>query len=121
MIGPLPQHQDEHVQDLYPTLHLDRGYDSGKTRDLLDILGFEGEIAVKGVPAPIQAGRRWPVERTHSWMNGYGKLRRFTDKRRVIVEFYLNLAAALTVLRRLINRARKQYRWPTRPTTRRLR
>jgi len=50
-------------------------------------------------------------------MNGYGKLRRFTDKRRVIVEFYLNLAAALTVLRRLINRARKQYRWPTRPTT----
>jgi hypothetical protein len=50
-----------------------------------------------------------------------GKLRRFTDKRRVIVEFYLNLAAALTVLRRLINRARKQYRWPTRPTTRRLR
>jgi hypothetical protein len=46
---------------------------------------------------------------------------RFTDKRRVIVEFYLNLAAALTVLRRLINWARKQYRSPTRPTTRRLR
>jgi hypothetical protein len=70
------------------------------TRDLLDVLGFAGEIAVKGVPAPIQAGRRWPVERTHSWMNGYGKLRRFTDKRKVIVEFYLNLAAALTVIRR---------------------
>jgi hypothetical protein len=51
-------------------VHLDRGYDSGKTRDLLEILGFTGEIAVKGVPAPIQAGRRWPVERTHSWMNG---------------------------------------------------
>ena len=27
-------------------------------------------------------------------MNGYGKLRRFTDKRKVIVEFYLYLAAA---------------------------
>jgi hypothetical protein len=121
MIGPLPQHRGVHDEDLFPTVHLDRGYDSGKTRDLLDILGFEGEIAVKGVPAPIQAGRRWPVERTHSWMNGYGKLRRFTDKRRVIVEFYLNLAAALTVIRRLINRGRKQYRWPTRPTTRRLR
>jgi hypothetical protein len=39
----------------------------------------------------------------------------------VIVEFYLNLAAALTVIRRLINRARVLYRWPTRPTTRRLR
>ena len=121
MIGPLPQHRDVHGEDLFPTVHLDRGYDSGKTRDLLEILGFTGEIAVKGVAAPIQAGRRWPVERTHSWMNGYGKLRRFTDKRRVIVEFYLNLAAALTVLRRLINRACKQYRWPTRPTTRRLR
>jgi hypothetical protein len=36
-------------------VHLDRGYDSGKTRDLLEILGFTGEIAVKGAPAPIQA------------------------------------------------------------------
>jgi len=121
MIGPLPQHRGVHGEDLFPTLHLDRGYDSGKTRDLLDILGFDGEIATKGVPAPIQVGRRWPVERTHSWMNGYGKLRRFTDKRKVIVELYLNLAAALTVIRRLINRARTLYRWPARPTTRRLR
>ena len=54
-------------------------------------------------------------------MNGFGKLRRLTDKRRLIAEFYLNLAAALTVIRRLINRARTHYRWPTRPTTRRLR
>jgi len=103
MIGPLPQHRGVHGEDLFPTVHLDRGYDSGKTRDLLQILGFQGEIAVKGVAAPIQAGRRWPVERTHSWMNGFGKLHRFTDKRRVIVEFYLHLAAALTVLRRLIS------------------
>jgi hypothetical protein len=50
-----------------------------------------------------------------------GKLRRFTDRRKIIVEFYLNLAAALTVIRRLINRARTTHRWPTRPTTRRLR
>ena len=112
MIGPLPDR---------PCMHLDRGYDSGKTRDLLEILGYDDEIATKGVPAPVQVGKRWPVERTHSWMNGYGKLRRFTDKRKVIVEFYLYLAAALTVIRRLINRARNQYRWPSRPTTRRLR
>jgi DNA-binding transcriptional MerR regulator len=31
------------------------------------------------------------------------------------------LAAALVVIRRLIGRARTLYRWPTRPTTRRLR
>jgi len=53
-------------------------------------------------------------------MNGYGKLRRCTEKRRGIVEFYLFLAAALVVLRRLIQEARLHYRWPTRPTTRRL-
>jgi Transposase DDE domain len=102
-------------------MHLDRGYDSAKTRDLLEILGYDADIAVKGQPAPIQAGQRWPIERTHSWMNGYGKLRRCTDKRKSIVEFYLYLAAALTVIRRLINRARTHYRWPARPTARRLR
>src|SRR4051812_28496080 len=110
MLGPhclLPQD---------PTMRLDRGYDSGRTRDLLEILGYRADIAVKGTPAPIQAGKRWPVERTHSWMNGYGKLRRVTDRRKVIVEFYLYLAATFTVIRRLINRARSRYRWPTRPS-----
>ena len=47
MIGPLPDG---------PCMHLDRGYDSGKTRDLLEILGYDDDIAVKGLPAPIQAG-----------------------------------------------------------------
>lgn len=102
------------------TLHLDCGYDGGPTRALLAELGLEGDIARKGVPAPRQAGSRWTVERTHSWMNGYGKLRRCTEKRQVVVEFYLFLAAALVVLRRLIQEARLRYRWPTRPTTRRL-
>jgi hypothetical protein len=44
-------------------------------------------------------------------MNGYGKIRRCTEKRRVVAELYLYLAAALTVLRRLINEARTRYRW----------
>ena len=112
MIGPLPDS---------PGMHLDRGYDSTKTRELLQVLGYQAHIAAKGLPAPIQAGQRWPVERTHSWLNGYGKLRRCTDKNKIVVEFYLCLAAALTIIRRLINKARARYRWPTRPTTRRLR
>ena len=103
------------------TVHLDRGDDSGPTRTLLDALGFDGAIARKGVPAPIQAGSRWVVERAHSWMNGYGKLRRCTEKRRPVVDFYLFLAAALVVLRQLIQRARLRYRWDSRPTSRRLR
>ena len=99
--------------------HLDRGYDSAVTRQLLDELGFECEIARKGVPAPIQAGTRWVVERTHAWMNGYGTapLHRRNAK---IVDFYLYLAAALVTIRQLIQRARKRYRWDTRPTTKRL-
>ena len=49
-----------HGEDLFPTVHLDRGYDSGKTRDLLEILGFTGEIAVKGARPPSRPadGRR---------------------------------------------------------------
>jgi len=102
------------------TVHLDRAYDGGPTRALLDALGLAGAIARKGVPAPLQAGKRWVVERTQAWMNGYGKLRRCTEKRAAVVDFYLFLAAAFVVTRALIRRARSRYRWLGRPTTRRL-
>ena len=71
-------------------------------------------------PALFPAGRRWPVERTHSWMNGYGKLRQMTDRDAKIVGFYLYLAAAFVTLRALIQHARHRYRWDTRPATKRL-
>ena len=103
-----------------PTCHLDAGYDSWPTRQLLTRLGFAAEIAPLGVPVPIQASRRWPAERTHSWMNGYGKLRRMTDRNPRIVEFYLYLAATFIIVRQLIQRARSRYRWDTRPATKRL-
>ncbi len=45
-------------------VHLDRGYDSAATRALLTEFGFDGAIARKGVPAPLQAGTRWVVEMT---------------------------------------------------------
>lgn len=102
------------------TVHLDRGYDGAPTRTLLDGLGVEAVIARKGVPAPIQAGQRWVVERTQAWMNGYGKLRRCTEKSATVVAFYLFLAAAFVSTRCLIREARTRYRWPGRPTTRRL-
>src|SRR2546430_1149088 len=86
------------------------GYDSWPPRQLLAQLGFAHQIARLGIPAPIQAGRRWPVERTNSWMNGYGKLRRMTDRNAKIVDFYLYLAAALVVIRQIIQRARNPYR-----------
>jgi transposase len=101
-------------------VHLDGGYTGAPTAALLAELGLTGVIARQGVPAPVQAGPRWGVERTHAWMNGYGKLRRCTERCRQVVDFYLFLAAAVVVLRQLLQRARLRYRWPARPTTRRL-
>jgi transposase len=101
-------------------VHLDRGYDSAATRALLDGLAITGVIAHKGMPAPLQAGPRWVVERTHAWMNGYGKLRRCTERSGAVVDFYLFLAATLVVTRCLIQRARTRYRWDDRPSARRL-
>lgn len=48
-LGPLPD-------DI--TVHLDAGYDSHKTRVLLNERGLRGQIAHKGEKAPIQASRR---------------------------------------------------------------
>jgi transposase len=110
-LGPLPD-------DI--TAHLDRAYDGHPTRALLDRLGFHGEIARRGLPAPLQAGQRWVVERTQAWMNGYGKLRRCTEREGTVVDFYLFLAAAFVTVRALIREARQHFRWASRPSTRRL-
>ena len=102
------------------TIHLDRGHDSGVTRTLLTTLRLTSAIARKGTPAPLQVRKQWVVERTHAWMNGFGKLRRWTERNGAVTNFYLSLAAAFVVTRCLIQRARIRYRWPNRPTTRRL-
>jgi hypothetical protein len=123
LLGPTLHAATDQVGPHWPkdvTVHLDAGYDSQITRSLLNSLCLHGEIARKGVPAPIQVGKRWVCERTHSWMNGYGKLRRCTDRDAKIVDFFLYLAATFVTVRALIREARTRYRWPTRPTTRRL-
>jgi hypothetical protein len=108
-VGPLPE-------DL--TVHLDRGYASGKARDELAQRGLKGQIAEKGKPAPIQASRRWPVERTHAWGNNFGKLRWCTERNTPVVEFWLALAHTIITLSRLIRQAWTYYRWDTRPRRR---
>jgi hypothetical protein len=67
--------------------------------------------ALCGQPAPIQASRRWPVERNHAWGNQYGKLRWCTERRRLVVESWPALANAAIVCGRLVRRAWTQYRW----------
>ena len=53
-------------------------------------------------------------------MNGFGKLRRMTDRDAAIARFYLYLAATFVTVRALIQRARPRYRLDTKPTTKRL-
>jgi transposase len=109
VVAPLPAQ---------PTVHLDAGYDYQPCRDVLADRGMVGQIATRGVPAPIQASRRWVVERTHAWGNQYGKLRWCTERRRLVVAFWLALANAAIVCGRLLRRAWICYRWEGRPRRR---
>ena len=109
VVGPLPER---------PMVYLDAGYDYQPCRQVLADRGMIGQIARRGVPAPIQAGRRWLIERTHAWGNQYGKLRWCTERRRTVVEFWLALASAAIVCGRLLRRAWTCYRWEGRPRRR---
>ena len=102
VVGPLPAQ---------PVVHLDAGYDYQPCRQVLTERGLVGQIATRGLPAPIQAGRRWVIERTHAWGNQYGKLRWCTERRRLVVAFWLALASAVLVCGRLLRRAWTCYRW----------
>ena len=100
------------------TVHLDSGYDSGKTRDTLAERGLHGEIARKGEKAPIQATQRWHVERTNAWHNNFNRLQRCYERREAVVEAFFDLADAIITVRSLIRRAWTTHRWDTRPTRR---
>jgi transposase len=107
--GPLPAR---------PVVHLDAGYDYQPCRQVLADRELAGEIATRGIPALVQAGRRWVIERTHAWGNQYGKLRWCTERRRLVVEFWLALANAAIICGRLVRRAWTCYRWESRPRRR---
>jgi hypothetical protein len=66
-------------------------------------------------------GGRWVIERTNSWCNNFGKIRRNTERRRACVDFYLAAVCILITIRSLIVRAWKHYRWDTRPRSARIR
>jgi len=59
---------------------LDKGYDSGEVRDLVEAFGYTAHIRSRGEDAQAvkhEAGfkaRRWVVERTHSWMNRFRRV-----------------------------------------------
>jgi Transposase DDE domain len=108
-LGPLPDDA---------TVHLDRGYDSDKTRATLAARGLTGNIAERGKPAPVTAGNRWVVERTNSWHNAHKKLVWCTERRDEVIDFYIAFANVIIIVRRLIREAWYRYRWATRPRRR---
>jgi Transposase DDE domain. len=107
--GPLP---------VEVTVHLDAGYDSKGTRDLLAARNLHGEIAHKGDKAPIQAGQRWHVERTNAWHNAFNRLQRCYERREQVIDAFFDIADAIITLRSLIRQAWTLYRWDGRPARR---
>lgn len=100
------------------TVHLDRGYDSGVTRERLARRRMRGEIAEAGKPAPITAGTRWVVERTNAWTNAYKKLVWCTERRAQVIEFWIAFSLVIITVGRLIRQGWTHYRWDTRPQRR---
>lgn len=108
-LGPLPD-------DV--TVHLDAGYDSDKTRALLDERGLHGRIAHKGEKAPIQASQRWHVERTHAWQNAFHRLARCYERKAIVIDAFFDLADTIITARSLIRQAWTTHRWDERPPRR---
>ncbi|MGW2113534.1 IS5 family transposase [Streptomyces sp. NPDC001948] len=105
-LGPLPDNI---------TVHLDAGYDSDKTRALLNERGLHGRIAHKGEKAPIQASHRWHVELTHAWQNAFQRLARCYERRATVINAFFDLADAIITVRSLIRRAWTTHRSSHRP------
>ena len=69
------------------TLHLDRGYDNGVTRQLCVDVGIDDLVCARKRKTGTAVGKRrlplgmrWPIERSNSWLSNFGQLRRNTDR-----------------------------------------
>ena len=95
------------------TVHLDAGCDSRKTRELL--LGCDARISARGTP--LQAGRRWVIERTNFWHTlGFRRLQECTEVRTRVIEAFIALANTIITIRNLIHLAWTTHRWDQHPT-----
>jgi len=120
LLIPTLEHASESVGGLpeRTSVHLDRGYDSDLTRERLKDRGLYPEIAQKGKPAPLQATKRWVVERTNSWHNAHKKLLWCTERQGRVIDFWVAFSDVIIVVRRLIREAWSRYRWEARPSRR---
>lgn len=103
---------DQGLLDEISALHLDRGYDNGVVRRHVAELGI-AEVVVPKVrpkegttrrsPTRVPLGRRWPVERTNSWLSNYGQLRRNTDRKLAHRSAQLAFVIAILLIVRLLD------------------
>ncbi|HEX3840664.1 MAG TPA: hypothetical protein VHU85_07725 [Acidimicrobiales bacterium] len=56
----------------------------------------------------VPLGRRWPVERTNSWLSNYGQLRRNTDRRRRDRDAQLAFVVAILLIIKLLDQAARK-------------
>ena len=63
-----------------------------------------GQIVHKGVKAPIQAGRRRPVERSNAWHN-FTRRRCCYEWRQEVIDAFFDLVDAIITVRSLIRQA----------------
>ncbi len=103
-LGPLPESI---------TVYLDAGYDSDKTRAELAARSLHGRIAHRGEKVPIQASRRWHVERTHASQNAFYRLARCYERRVAVIDAFFDLADTIITVRSLLRRTWTTQRWET--------
>jgi transposase len=87
-------------RELPDRLQGDTGYDSGPLRVLLRWLGITPVLGERNREHGSGLGKfRWFVERTISWLHGFGRLRRRLDRLTEIQEAFLRLGCSLICLR----------------------
>jgi transposase len=79
---------------------------------------LRGRVAHKGEKAPIQASKRWRVERTHAWQNAFHRLARCYERRATVIGAFFDLADTIITIRSLIRRSWTTHRWDNRPRRR---
>jgi IS5 family transposase len=77
-------------------LHGDKGYDFGVKRRALRARGIVPRIARRGIDSKERLGRhRWVVERTHSWLNRFRRLKVRYERDAEVHLAFLELGCAL--------------------------
>lgn len=95
IVVPRPQPTQRRRQNLC----VDKGYAGKPAEQQMRARGYIPHVPKKGAPAARHKtkgqARRWVVERTHSWMNNYRKLKVRYEKKAANFEALLHLAIAI--------------------------